>query len=41
MKPGQWARLIYRLLVHQPVRRNEKNGFRERDFVDLLEAAHQ
>jgi len=40
-KPGERTRLIYRMLVHHPGRRGEKNGFRERDFAALLEAAHQ
>ncbi|MFE4582183.1 hypothetical protein [Streptomyces chartreusis] len=39
-QPGERIRLIYRMLVHYPGRRGE-NGFRERDFAELLEAADQ
>ncbi|MEU8874102.1 transposase [Streptomyces javensis] len=40
-KPGERTRLIYRMLVHHPGRRGEKNGFKEQDFAELLDAAHQ
>jgi putative transposase len=40
-KPGERTRLIYRMLVHHPGRRGEKNGFKERDFAELLEAARE
>lgn len=40
-KPGERTRLIHRILTHHPGRRGERNGFKERDFADLLEAAHQ
>ncbi|HEY8987069.1 MAG TPA: transposase [Streptomyces sp.] len=41
VKPGERTRLIHRMLMHHPDRRGEKNGFRERDFTELLEAAHR
>ncbi|KJK58500.1 endonuclease DDE [Saccharothrix sp. ST-888] len=39
-RPGQPGRVIYRMLVHHG-RKDEKRGFRERDFARLLDAAHQ
>lgn len=39
-KPGRRTRLIYRMLVHRG-RAGEKKGFREKDFAELLDAAHQ
>jgi len=41
VKPGERTRLIYRMLVHHSGRRGEKKGFREQDFAELLDAAHQ
>ncbi|MGW3472753.1 IS630 family transposase [Saccharopolyspora sp. NPDC000995] len=39
-QPGQRSRLIYRMMIHRG-RKGEKKGFRERDFADLLDTAHQ
>jgi hypothetical protein len=39
VKPGWRPRLIYRLLAHRG-RRGEQKGFRARDFLRLLTAAH-
>jgi hypothetical protein len=39
-RPGQPAKLVYRMLVHHG-RKNEPKGFRERDLARLLNAAHQ
>ena len=40
IKPATRTRMIYRAIVHHG-RKNEKPGFRERDFTALLDAAHQ
>jgi hypothetical protein len=39
-RPTRRSRLIYRTMAHRG-RRNEPKGFREPDFVALLDAAHQ
>jgi transposase len=39
-KPGRRSRLIYRTIVHRG-RRNERRSFAERDYIALLDAAHQ
>jgi hypothetical protein len=39
-KPGQRSRLIYRTLLYRG-RKGEPKGFRELDFIRLLDAAHQ
>lgn len=39
-KHGEKSRLIYRTMLHRG-RKGEKKGFREHDFVALLDAAHQ
>lgn len=39
-KPEQRSRLIYRMMTHRG-RKGEKKGFREHDFAELLDAAHQ
>ena len=40
IKPGARTHMIYRTIVHHG-RKNERPGFRERDFACLLDAAHQ
>ena len=40
IKPATRTRMIYRTIVHRG-RKNERPGFRERDFAALLDAAHQ
>lgn len=39
-KTGEPTRLIYRMIVHHG-RKNERKGFREKDFATLLDTAHQ
>ncbi|GHI02711.1 hypothetical protein Scel_10320 [Streptomyces cellostaticus] len=39
-RAGRRTRLIYRMLVHHG-RKDEKRGFRERDFAALLDDTHQ
>lgn len=39
-RPGQRSRLFYRTIPHRR-RKGEKKGFREREFADLLDAAHR
>lgn len=39
-KPGRPSRLIYRTLLYRG-RKGEPKGFREPDFIRLLDAAHQ
>jgi putative transposase len=39
-RPGQRSRLIYRTLVHRN-RKGERRSFGERDYIGLLDAAHQ
>lgn len=39
-RPGTRTRLIYRTITCHG-RKHEKPGFREKDFADLLDAAHQ
>ncbi|MCX4471324.1 transposase [Micromonospora sp. NBC_01655] len=39
-RPGQRSRLIYRTIVHRG-RKNERRSFSERDYIALLDAAHQ
>ncbi|GAB3810815.1 transposase [Micromonospora zhanjiangensis] len=39
-RPGQRPRLIYRTIVHRN-RKNERRSFSERDYIALLDAAHQ
>ncbi|GAB3809386.1 IS630 family transposase [Micromonospora zhanjiangensis] len=39
-KPGQRPRLIYRTITHRG-RKNERRSFGERDYISLLDAAHQ
>lgn len=39
-RPGSRSRLVYRTLVYHG-RKDEPKGFREPDFADLLDAAHQ
>jgi transposase len=39
-QPDQKSRLIYRMMIHRG-RKGEKKGFREHDFVALLDAAYQ
>lgn len=39
-KPGQRPRLIYRTISHRG-RKNERRSFGERDYISLLDAAHQ
>jgi hypothetical protein len=39
-RPGERSRLIYRSLLYRG-RRGEPKGFREPDFIRLLDAAHQ
>jgi transposase len=39
-RPGERSRLIYRTIVHRG-RKNERRSFSERDYIDLIDAAHQ
>jgi DDE superfamily endonuclease len=39
-RPGQRSRLIYRTIVHRN-RKGERRSFSERDYIGLLDAAHQ
>ncbi|MGX4657932.1 transposase [Micromonospora sp. SCSIO 07396] len=39
-RPGQRSRLIYRTTTHRG-RKNERRSFSERDYMALLDAAHQ
>lgn len=39
-QPGRPARLIYRTIVHRN-RKGERRSFSERDYIGLLDAAHQ
>ncbi|MET7831256.1 IS630 family transposase [Micromonospora sediminicola] len=39
-KPGRRPRLIYRTITHRG-RKNERRSFGERDYISLLDAAHQ
>lgn len=39
-RPGERPRLIYRTLVHRN-RKGERRSFSERDYINLLDAAHQ
>ena len=39
-RPGERSRLIYRTIVHRG-RKNERRSFTERDYIGLLDAAHQ
>jgi putative transposase len=39
-QPGQRSRLIYRTTAHRG-RKNERRSFSERDYINLLDAAHQ
>ena len=39
-KPGRRSRLIYRTIVHRG-RRHERRSFAGRDYIALLDAAHQ
>ncbi|MEW1914793.1 transposase [Kitasatospora sp. NPDC085895] len=39
VRPGERARLIFRMLVHHH-RKGEKEGFEELDLARLLDAAH-
>ncbi|WP_431921183.1 transposase [Micromonospora wenchangensis] len=39
-RPGQRSRFIYRTIVHRR-RKNERRSFSERDYIALLDAAHQ
>jgi hypothetical protein len=38
--PGKWPRLIYRTSGHRG-RRGERRSFGERDYISLIDAAHQ
>jgi transposase len=40
VKPGRRSRLIYRTIVHRG-RTGERRSFSERDYIALLDAAHQ
>ncbi len=40
IRPGQRTRLIFRTITHHG-RKNERPGFREKDFAVMLDAAHQ
>jgi transposase len=40
IRPGARTRLIFRTITHHG-RKNERPGFREKDFAILLDAAHQ
>jgi transposase len=39
-QPGRRSRLIYRTIVHRG-RKNERRSFSERDYISLIDAAHQ
>jgi len=39
-RPGQRSRFIYRTIVHRG-RKHERRSFSERDYIALLDAAHQ
>ena len=39
-RPGQRSRLIYRTIVHRN-RKGERRSFGERDYISLIDAAHQ
>jgi transposase len=39
-RPGERSRLIYRTIVHRG-RKNERRSFSERDYIALIDAAHQ
>ncbi|WP_344174835.1 transposase, partial [Pilimelia columellifera] len=39
-KPGQRARLLYRLMLHRG-RKGEPKGFAEAQFAEMIDAAHQ
>jgi hypothetical protein len=39
-QPGNRSRLIYRTIIYRG-RKSERKGFRESDFAELLDAAHQ
>jgi putative transposase len=39
-RPGQRPRLIYRTIVHRN-RKGERRSFSERDYISLIDAAHQ
>ena len=39
-RPGERSRLIYRTIVHRG-RKNERRSFSERDYISLIDAAHQ
>ena len=39
-QPGQRSRLIYRTIVHRG-RKNERRSFSERDYIRLIDGAHQ
>ncbi|MFV2103670.1 hypothetical protein [Micromonospora sp. LOL_024] len=39
-RPGQRSRFIYRTITHRG-RKNERRSFSERDYIALLDAAHQ
>ena len=39
-RPGERSRLIYRTIMHRG-RKNERRSFSERDYIDLIDAAHQ
>ncbi|MFC4336681.1 IS630 family transposase [Salininema proteolyticum] len=39
-RPGERSRFFYRTMPHRK-RKGEKNGFRERQFADMLDAAHR
>lgn len=40
-RPGLRTRWFYRLRVHRPGRRKERKSLSERDYIGLLDAAHQ
>jgi transposase len=40
VKPGRRSRLIYRTTIHRG-RKGERRSFSERDYIALLDAAHQ
>jgi transposase len=39
-RPGERSRLIYRTIVHRN-RKGERRSFSERDYISLIDAAHQ
>lgn len=39
-RPGRRGRLIYRIRCHR-ARKGERRGFAERDYIELLDAAHR